>query len=100
MPPDAYHRDAAKAEAALDAVCAKLKGRGVTADRHVHIGNPVWAVLAEARTDGASLIVVGTHGRGALRRLFLGSVAQNIVQMADRPVLVVPKKADLNGWLA
>ncbi len=60
----------------------------------VGVGHPASVILAEARQAGAALIVVGTHGKSASRRFFLGSVAESIVQLADRPVLVVP---DPNG---
>ncbi|MFO0675858.1 MAG: universal stress protein [Polyangiaceae bacterium] len=38
---------------------------------------------------GADLIVMGTHGRRGIARALLGSVAENVVRMADRPVLTV-----------
>ncbi len=47
------------------------------------------AILSDAGTWGAELIVVGTHGRGALIHLLLGSVAERIVRHAHVPVLLV-----------
>ena len=47
------------------------------------------AILSDAVTWGAELIVVGTHGRGALIHLLLGSVAERIVRHAHVPVLLV-----------
>jgi nucleotide-binding universal stress UspA family protein len=41
--------------------------------------------------------VMGTHGRSRARRFFLGSVAQEVVQAADRPVLVVPGNVPARG---
>jgi len=38
---------------------------------------------------GADLIVIGTHGRGAIGRAILGSVAQQVVRLARQPVLTV-----------
>ncbi|MET3820800.1 universal stress protein [Burkholderia ambifaria] len=43
---------------------------------------------AAAECD-ADLIVMGTHGRRGARRALLGSVAESLVRIADRPVLVV-----------
>jgi nucleotide-binding universal stress UspA family protein len=43
-----------------------------------------------AASQGADLIVVGTHGYGPVRRLVLGSVADQVVRMAPCPVLMVP----------
>lgn len=42
----------------------------------------------------ADIIVVGTHGRRGLRRLFLGSVAEGVVRLAQCPVLVVRPKGE------
>lgn len=47
------------------------------------------AVTDYARDHAIDLIVVGTHGRGAVGRLFLGSVAERIVRTAPCPVLTV-----------
>ena len=44
-------------------------------------------ILDEAGSAGANLIVMGTHGRGALRRIFLGSVADQVVRHASCPVV-------------
>lgn len=46
----------------------------------------------EARSWSADLIVVGTHGRRGLHRLFLGSVAEGIVRGATVPVLLIRGK--------
>ncbi|RQS63275.1 universal stress protein [Burkholderia sp. Bp8984] len=53
-------------------------------------GENVSDVLARAAAEcDADLIVMGTHGRRGFRRMFLGSVAESLVRIADRPVLVV-----------
>ena len=56
----------------------------------VRHGNPVAGVLTEADRLSAELIVMGTHGKGALRYAFLGSVAEKVLRKTLRPVLVVP----------
>ena len=53
-------------------------------------GNPVAGILTEADRLSADLIVMGTHGKGALRYAFLGSVAEKVLRKTLRPVLVVP----------
>jgi nucleotide-binding universal stress UspA family protein len=47
------------------------------------------AVVAETSRIGADLIVMAAHGRGALGRLWLGSVTDYVIRHADVPVLVV-----------
>jgi nucleotide-binding universal stress UspA family protein len=44
-----------------------------------------------ARNNGMNLIIMSSHGRGALGNLFLGSVLQAVLKLAPCPVLVVPK---------
>ena len=50
---------------------------------------PVAAILAYARDHDADLIVMGTHGRGGLQRVVLGSVAEAVLDAASVPVLTV-----------
>lgn len=47
-------------------------------------------IVRTARTKKADLLVLGTHGRTGLARLFLGSVASRVVASAPCPVLTVP----------
>lgn len=62
-------------------------------------GDPATEILAAAESWRADLIVMGTHGRGGLGRLVLGSVAEAVMRHAPCPVLTVktphpnPKKA-------
>jgi universal stress protein A len=46
-------------------------------------------VLDAAKRHGVNLVVMGTHGRGGLEHLFLGSVAARVVRRASCPVLTV-----------
>ncbi|MDH5340407.1 MAG: universal stress protein, partial [Rubrivivax sp.] len=41
-----------------------------------------------ANEQDCAMIVVGSHGRGTLARLVLGSVMAHLTQIADRPVMV------------
>jgi nucleotide-binding universal stress UspA family protein len=52
-------------------------------------GAPASDIVAAAQEWQADLIVVGTHGRGGLGRLVLGSVAESVLRDAPCPVLVV-----------
>ena len=47
------------------------------------------AIVAEASRIGADLIVMAAHGRGAIGRLWLGSVTDYVIRHAEVPVLVV-----------
>jgi len=50
------------------------------------------AIANEAEVWPADLIVIGTHGRRGLTRLFLGSVAEGAARLATKPVLLIPGK--------
>ena len=52
-------------------------------------------ICEEAGRIGADLIVMATHGRGALGRMWLGSVADHVVRHSTRPVLLVHPGRDL-----
>jgi len=56
---------------------------------HVRIEAPAQEIAQLAADLEANLVVVGTHGRRALARLFVGSVAEVVVRLAPCPVLVV-----------
>ena len=62
---------------------------GVAVDSMTRTG-PVAETLADlAESRGVDLVVVGHRGRGGVRRALLGSVADRLVQISSRPVLVV-----------
>lgn len=62
---------------------------GVSCRGVVRLGSPARLIAAEAKECGADLIVISTHGRTGLPHLFLGSVAEHVVRLADCPVLTI-----------
>jgi nucleotide-binding universal stress UspA family protein len=66
-----------------------LAERGVVADTKLLEGNAAEAIVERAQALGASMIVIGTHGRSGFRRFLLGSTAERVVRMATVPVLTV-----------
>jgi nucleotide-binding universal stress UspA family protein len=69
----------------------KLEARDPRAE--VRIGSPAAEVVAAAKDLHADLVCIGTHGRGGLSRVLLGSVAEQVVRHAPCPVLTVRPKA-------
>lgn len=63
----------------------ELRARAST----VTSNSPATAIVDYARDHGIDLIVMGTHGRGAIAHLFMGSVAERVVRIAPCPVLTV-----------
>jgi len=73
----------------LDDVVERLHAQGLRASGVAVVGwSPVDSILEVARPEHIALVALATHGRGGLRRLALGSVADKLVRGADVPVLV------------
>lgn len=66
-----------------------LKGFTGEVDETLLFGPAAEALVDAAEKKDADLIVVGSHGRGAVKRLLLGSVADRTVHLSKRPVLIV-----------
>jgi universal stress protein A len=64
---------------------------GVSARGIVQWGDAADVVVEAANSENADLIVISTHGRTGLKRLFFGSVAEKVVRNATRPVLTIRK---------
>jgi len=58
----------------------------------VALGTPAVEIIRHAAHWKADLIVVGSHGRGTMGRLLIGSVAQKVLHEAGCPVMVVPHR--------
>jgi len=69
----------------------------VTVETKTLEGSPKRVIVEEARTWGADVIVVGSHGHGRLARLTLGSVAGAVVADAPCSVVVVRSKEATAG---
>ena len=59
---------------------------------YARIGDPVREILGLAEEIGADLIVLGSHGYGAMGRLLIGSVSEAVLHGARCPVLIVRQK--------
>lgn len=55
----------------------------------VRIGRPFMEIIRYAREHQIDLIVLGTHGRGAIKHALMGSVAERVVRKAPCPVLTI-----------
>jgi nucleotide-binding universal stress UspA family protein len=79
----------ADASRQLDRLVARAKAAGVRARGLIVVGIPHERIVRAARSARADLIVIGTHGRTGMARLFLGSVAARVIATASCPVLSV-----------
>ncbi len=73
----------------MERAAAKLS---LTLDTMIPVGRPDESIVKAAEFKGASLIIVGSHGRTGVKRLLMGSVAERVIGHAKCPVLVVRKK--------
>jgi universal stress protein A len=67
-----------------------LRGRGVTCESTVLVGQADKEIVSHADKTHADLIIMGTHGRSGLGHVLIGSVAEKVVQHAHCPVLTLP----------
>jgi len=74
----------------LDEIAAPIRASGVECLTFSSVGNAADEIVAHADRIVADFIVVGTHGRTGIRRVLLGSVAEQVLRKAHRPVLAVP----------
>jgi hypothetical protein len=77
-----------------------LAGLGVTATMEVIVGWPARVIAQTATSRGTDLIVMGTHGRGTIAHLVLGSVAERVVRTAPCAVLTVRDSSRIADVLA
>lgn len=79
----------AAAQAAVDLAVAHMQSKGVDTEGLVLEGQPAITIVDVARQRNADLIVTGSHGRGALERVLLGSTSERILSETPCAVLVV-----------
>ncbi|MEZ4362999.1 MAG: universal stress protein [Kofleriaceae bacterium] len=84
--------------AKLEALRERFVGQGVDISHVVLDGLPEEMLPKAAKELGAALVVVGTHGRTGFRRLSMGSVAEKIVRLEERPVLVARGEVPAGGY--
>jgi nucleotide-binding universal stress UspA family protein len=68
---------------------ARLRMAEITAHVLVKQGAPAPSIIAAAREVAADAIAMATHSRRGISRMMVGSVAEEIVRLADMPVLLV-----------
>ena len=72
----------------LDEAAARSRGAGLSVTPILRDGVPAATILDTAKRSNCDLIVLGTHGRSGVARLFLGSTAEAVLREAQIPVLI------------
>ena len=76
----------------LQELAEQLQPDGVSVTPLLLEGPVIKTILAEASKHEASMIIVGSHGHGAVHQLLVGSVSEGILRKSTIPVLVVPSR--------
>jgi nucleotide-binding universal stress UspA family protein len=82
-----YHRE--EAAKVLDPMARFLKRHPVSFRIEWRVGPPADELLAAIQREKVQLVVMGTHGRGLMGRVIMGSVAQRVLTGSKVPVLLV-----------
>ena len=78
------------ADRILEASASTVEGYGVTVETmHVMDSHPAEGIIQSATDKGCDLIVMASHGRRGLGRLFLGSQAAEVLSHSKVPVLII-----------
>ena len=100
-PPDEVHgqphlQHARDAELYLQQVAGRSFPEGIRVDCHVHkneVDDVAGSIVAHAESK-YDLVIMCSHGRGAARHLFLGSIAQRVIARGSKPVLITHPDAE------
>lgn len=65
------------------------RAKGITVRTAVLTGSPHQKIVELVKDERADLVAMGTHGRGGVSRMLLGSVADRVIRSAPCPVLTV-----------
>jgi len=85
-----------EAQFLLDTQVEEIEAAGSSVTQtHLRVGKPDEEIVALGEELGAGLIVVGSRGRGGIRRALMGSVSDSVVRHAHCPVLVVRKETTM-----
>jgi nucleotide-binding universal stress UspA family protein len=77
------------ARGALDRVAQENQLDRFNVHKHVSQGAPFYEIIRLAKEADIDLIVMGTHGRGGLKHMLMGSVSEKVVRKSPCPVLTV-----------
>ncbi len=80
----------------LSSVAESLSAEGLNVRTIVTGSYPARTIVDVGKREGVDLIMITSQGRGGLDLLFMGSVAQQVVQLSDSPVLILPINRELS----
>lgn len=90
LPQDEIARLNKKAHQTIDAIAKNFPDQAF--ERFIPEGKPSKEIVKIAEDWGADLIVMGTQGKSGIKRLLLGSTAENTLRHSNIPILITPSK--------
>ena len=81
-------------ESYLASLQEKFRAKGIEAQTLIGHGPVVKAIIDAAGHENAGLVAMASHGRSGLFRTFYGSVAAGVLQLIDRPLLLIRAQGD------
>jgi nucleotide-binding universal stress UspA family protein len=95
--PDTYLVREMEARRYLQDLAGRLSEKGLRVKTRVEVGRPSDEILAAAKSAGADLVAMTTHGRSGLGRVLFGSVAEAVLRGSPLPVLMVRMSEGAGG---
>ena len=71
-------------------IADRLRKGGIDTKALLVQGTTVETIMKEAAMLNVDMIVVGSHGRGAMHQLVMGSVSEGVIHKSECPTLVIP----------
>ena len=78
----------------LETLVKQLRESGIKAQARVVRAPTVETILTQADEHDVDLILMGTHGRGLVYQMIVGSTSEGVLRQTTRPVLLVPANLD------
>ncbi|MEI7825796.1 MAG: universal stress protein [Chlorobiaceae bacterium] len=89
---NSQHLSETPESAKLLTIAIKLQQNGIDTTVIIAQNDEVTAIIEESEKNSVDMIMLGSHGHGALFHLLIGSVSEGVIRRASCPVIIVPLK--------
>ena len=87
----------ARAEAKMEGLVRELREKGETVHGRLEMGDVASVIVETAKRDHYDLVVMRTHGRTGFKRMWSGSIAEEVVRLCSTPVLTLGAAAAIHA---
>ncbi len=81
----------AKTQEEIAKIAQRLREKGIAVKTRIEVGIPFTEIMKVAEEEGASAIIIGSHGLSNIREMLLGSVSEKVIRKSPLPVLLVKR---------